>query len=138
MPVFVDSNVILDLVNNDPNWVDWSRTALEKHADQGLVGNGMVYAELCANAESPTEVDALQEAMEISILEIPRLALFRASKAHLAYRRSGGAKIAPLPDFFIGAHAEVEGFPVLTRDEGRYRTYFSSVQLICPSTWKAE
>ena len=70
--------------------------------------------------------------MELALADIPREALFLASKAHLSYRRQGGTKASPLPDFFIGAHAQVLGIPILTRDQGRYRTYFPHVALICP------
>lgn len=132
MAILVDSNVILDLVNEDPVWLEWSRSAMEEHAEAGLFANAMVYAELCCNAQSPQEVDELLNGMEIEMLEIPREALFLASKAHLSYRRRGGTKTAPLPDFFIGAHAEVLGIAILTRDPGRYRTYFPGVPLICP------
>jgi predicted nucleic acid-binding protein len=132
MPVLVDSNVILDMVNRDAVWLDWSRAALEQHTDAGLLANAMVYSELCSNAIDCEEVDALLQAMGIEMADIPRRALFLAAKAHLAYRRQGGTKTAPLPDFFIGAHAETLGIPLLTRDQGRYRTYFPHVALICP------
>lgn len=132
MPVLVDSNVILDMVNQDSVWLDWSRAALEQHAEGGLLANAMVYAELCSIANSPEDVDALLQDMEVEISDIPRRALFLASKAHLAYRRRGGTRTTGLPDFFIGAHAEVLGIPILTRDQGRYRTYFPHVALICP------
>lgn len=132
MPVFVDSNVILDLVNQDAAWLEWSRSAMEAHTGTGLLVNAMVYAELCCNAQSTSEVDKLLNGLEVRMTEIPREALFLASKAHLAYRRRGGSKTTPLPDFFIGAHAEAMGIPILTRDSGRYKTYFPGVPLICP------
>lgn len=132
MGVFVDSNIIFDLVNKDPAWLDWSRSALQQHASGKLCTNAVVYAELCTNAVSTDEVDALLNSMGIVLLELPRNALFLAAKAHLSYRRKGGTKTSPLPDFFIGAHAAVMGIPLLTRDEGRYRTYFPQVELICP------
>lgn len=132
MPVLVDTNVILDLVNEDPVWSVWSCDALERHAREGLLTNAMVYAELCCSAESTEEVDALLSAMELQWSELPRQALFLASKAHLAYRRRGGTRKNALPDFFIGAHAQVLGVPILTRDAGRYRTYFPRVPLLCP------
>ncbi len=132
MAVMVDSNVILDMVNQDPQWLDWSRAALEQHLDGGLLVNAVIYSELCSNATTSTDVDALLDDMVLTLADIPRHALFLASKAHLSYRRQGGAKTAPLPDFFIGAHAQVLGIPILTRDQGRYRTYFPHVALICP------
>jgi len=132
MPVFVDSNVILDVANQDPVWLDWSRAALEKHASKGFLVNAMIYAELCCNAEAAAEVDGLLSVMEMELAEIPREALFLASKAHLAYRRRGGSRTTGLPDFFVGAHAQVLGVPILTRDQGCYKTYFPDVVLICP------
>ena len=132
MPVLVDSNVILDMVKQDAVWLDWSRAALEQHADGGLLANAMIYAELCTGAGSSADVDNLLEGMSIEVSAIPRQALFLASKAHLAYRRQGGTRTTGLPDFFIGAHAEVLGIPILTRDQGRYKTYFPHVALISP------
>ena len=134
MPVLVDSNVILDVVSQDARFLEWSQTALEHHAASGLMANAMIYAELCCNAKSSAEVDALLDALEIKILEIPRSALFLAGQAHVAYQRRGGSRSSGLPDFFIGAHAEVTGMPLLTRDLGRYRTYFPTVTLIHPDT----
>ena len=132
MAIMVDSNVILDMVNQDPQWLDWSRSALEQHLDGGLLVNAVIYSELCSSANTAADVDALLEAMELALADIPREALFLASKAHLSYRRQGGTKASPLPDFLIGAHAQVLGIPILTRDQGRYRTYFPHVALICP------
>lgn len=132
MPVFVDSNIILDTVNRDVLWLEWSMAALEKYSAQGLMINAMVYAELSCNANSSKEVDELLTSMELQLAEIPREALFLASKAHLAYRRRGGSRTSCLPDFFVGAHAEILGIPILTRDQARYKTYFPSVTLICP------
>lgn len=132
MPVMVDSNVILDMVNQDPLWLDWSRSALEQHLDGGLLVNAVIYSELCSNATTSTDVDALLEDMALTLEDIPRQALFLASKAHVSYRRQGGTRTTGLPDFFIGAHAQVLGIPILTRDQGRYKTYFPHVALICP------
>ncbi len=130
--VFVDSNVILDMINQDPVWFDWSDRALARHADSGLVVNAMVYSELCCSAASTDEVDALLAGMAVTVADIPRAALFLASKAHLLYRRRGGARTSALPDFFIGAHAQILGMAIMTRDTGRYRTYFPQVPLISP------
>ena len=132
MPVLVDSNVILDMVKQDAVWLDWSRAALEHHADSGPLANAMIYAELCTAADSSADVDTLLESMSMEVSAIPRQALFLAAKAHLAYRRQGGTRTTGLPDFFIGAHAEVLGIPILTRDPGRYKTYFPHVALISP------
>ena len=114
MPIHVDSNVILDLVNHDPLWFDWSNSSLERHAEEGFIVNAVVYAELCLEAESADEVDALVAGMNVQMPEIPREALILASKAHLTYRRRGGSRTAGLPDFFIGAHAQVLGIAILT------------------------
>ena len=130
MPVLVDSNVILDVVTQDPLWLLWSRQALDR-AD-GLIANAMVYSELCCNANSSDEVDDLLKSLDVFLEEIPRSALFLASKAHLAYRKRGGTRTTGLPDFFIGAHAQVLGIPILTRDAGRYKAYFPTVPLISP------
>jgi predicted nucleic acid-binding protein len=132
MPILVDSNVIFDIVTRDPAWESWSSSALEQNAGQDLFVNSMVYAELCAPAKDTAEVDALLAAMELDFFDLPREALFLASHAHLAYRRRGGTRTSGLPDFFIGAHAQTLGIPILTRDKGRYATYFPSVPLICP------
>lgn len=132
MAAMVDTNLILDLVNQTPEWLNWSLTTLETHAPEGLIINPMIYSELCSNAESPGEVDELLETMDIRMVEIPREALFLASKVHLTYRRRGGSRTSGLPDFFIGAHAAVSDLTLLTRDPSRYRTYFPKVRLICP------
>lgn len=132
MPILVDRNVIHYLVNHDPHCFDWPNSALEKHAEEGFIVNAVVYAELYLEAESADQVDALAAGMNVQMPEIPREALFLASKAHLTNRRRGGSRTTGLPDFFIGAHARVLGITILTRDQGRYKTYFPSVPLICP------
>jgi predicted nucleic acid-binding protein len=130
MPIFVDSNVILDLVTQDPVWLTWSSRALQDNAPHGLLANAMIYAELCCNGGSSGEADGLLAEMDVQLAEIPRKALFAAAKAHVAYRKQGGTRTTGLPDFFIGAQAL--GVAILTRDPGRYKTYFPGVPLICP------
>ena len=132
MAIMVDTNVILDVSSQDPIWSEWSREALARNAGEEFLANAMVYAELCCNAHSSSEVDSLLDALNIQLSEMPREALFQASKAHLAYRSRGGTRRSGLPDFFIGAHAQVLGIPILTRDQARYKTYFPEVPLICP------
>ena len=132
MPIFVDSNVILDLVTQDPKWLAWSSRALRDRASEGFLANAMIYAELCCGAESFDEVDTLLKELDVQLSEIPRQALFLASKAHVTYRKQGGSRTTGLPDFFIGAHAQVLGLAILTRDPGRYKTYFPALPLICP------
>ncbi len=132
MPIMIDSNVILDITNEDPVWMEWSMNQLETHASAGFIFNPMIYAELCCNFDSTAEVDRLFTDLPATFTEIPRQALFLVSKAHLLYRARGGSRVSGLPDFFIGAHASVLGIPILTRDTARFRTYFPEVELISP------
>lgn len=132
MPLIVDTNLILDVATDDPVWGEWSDAQLTKHQEKGLIVNPVIYAELCAGAEKVSEVDALLRGLELEFRELTREALFLAAKAFLRYRRSGGTKTSPLPDFFIGAQAGDLGIGILTRDPGRYRTYFPGVELVTP------
>ncbi|WP_027058127.1 type II toxin-antitoxin system VapC family toxin [Mesorhizobium loti] len=130
---FVDANVLLDLVTDDPNWADWSIAQLEAASLNGpLLINDAVYAELAARYARIEDLDAFLEAAGLEMVAMPRAALFLAGKVFTQYRRSGGARTGVLPDFFIGAHAAVVGIPLLTRDIARYRTYFPSLSLIAP------
>lgn len=131
MAVLVDTNVIADVIFRDPRWMSWSATQISQRAEE-LVINPMIYSELCFHARSGNEVDQLVTSFGFGFLELPKSALFLAAQAFRQYRRQGGTKIAPLPDFFIGAHAATAGIPLLTRDRGRYLTYFPEVTLICP------
>ncbi len=132
MMLFVDTNVISDVIYGDRQWAEWSKARLLEF-DKGLFINALIYSELCCHAESSGEVDALVTALGLQYQELPRPALYLAAQAYREYRGRGGIKSAPLPDFFIGAHASVLGLPILTRDTGRYRTYFPKVRLICPA-----
>ena len=131
--VLVDSNVILDIITRDVTWRAWSERALSEAADQGrVVINPVVYAEISVRF---ARIEDLEDALPSSMFErepIPYEAAFLAGKVFLAYRNRGGAKHSPLPDFFIGAHAAVEGHRLLTRDASRYRTYFANLDIICP------
>ena len=131
--VLVDSNVLLDLMTEDPRWFEWSSDALARCADSSvLVINPVVYAEVSIRF---TSIEDLEEALPKSIFErrnIPWEAAFLAGKCFLRYRRAGGRKTAPLPDFFIGAHAAIEKLDLLTRDRSRYRAYFPTIRLIAP------
>jgi len=131
MRILVDTNVLADVVHNDKVWAPWAQMQLARYSN-GLVTNLMVYSELCYHAESHAEVDALLKEFGLIWDELPRQALFLASRAFQAYRQRGGTKTSPLPDFFIGAHAQIAGLPILTRDAGRYKTYFPTVPLISP------
>ena len=132
--VMIDSNVLLDILAKDPLWHSWSAMALEGVADRfRLVINAVIYSEVSVHYSRIEDLDA---ALPKSIFErelIPYEAAFLAGKSFLAYRRRGGTKQSPLPDFFIGAHAAVAGYRLLTRDAVRYRTYFPKLHLITPS-----
>jgi predicted nucleic acid-binding protein len=131
--VLVDSNVLLDVATNDPVWAEWSAQALEAAADQApLAINPLIYAEVSIGF---ARIEDVEEALPVRLYRrepLPYEAAFLAGKAFLQYRRRGGARTAPLPDFYIGAHAAVAGFQLLTRDPTRYRTYFPTVELIAP------
>ena len=129
----VDTNVLLDLVTEDPVWAAWSQAELEAAALLGpLAINDVVYAELSVRYRDIADLDAMVALAELEPLPIPRQALFLAGKAFQAYRRTGGNRVSVLPDFFIGAHAAVAGLTLITRDAGRYRTYFPSLALHTP------
>lgn len=132
--VLVDSNVLLDIATEDSTWFEWSARALAEAADRfRLVINPIIYAEVSIRF---SRIEELEKALPREILfrePISYEAAFLAGKVFLAYRRSGGTKTVPLPDFFIGAHAAVARYQLVTRDAGRYRTYFPKVPLITPS-----
>jgi predicted nucleic acid-binding protein len=131
--VLVDTNVLLDLVTHDPNWAEWSVARLEEAALAGqLLINDVVYAEMSIRYRRIEDLDAMLAEAMIEIAPTPRPALFLAGKAFQRYRAAGGTRTGVLPDFFIGAHAAVEGWQLLTRDTGRYRSYFPKVTLIAP------
>jgi predicted nucleic acid-binding protein len=133
MITLVDSNVILDLVTDDPHWSRWSAEALSRAADESsLAINPLIYAEVSIGFTTVEELEHLLPAEEFERLPLPYEAAFLAGKAFLAYRRRGGRRTAPLADFYIGAHAAVSGLRLLTRDARRYRTYFPKVELIAP------
>jgi predicted nucleic acid-binding protein len=132
--VLVDSNVLLDVMTEDPQWFSWSAQALATAAETfRLVINPIIYAEVSIRYSRIEELnDALQQTL-VAREAIPYDAAFLAGKAFLVYRQHSGAKRSPLPDFFIGAHASIAGYRLLTRDAGRYRTYFPKLPLIAPS-----
>jgi len=131
--VLIDSCVLLDLFTNDQNWANWSEKILEKYSQTNtLYINSIVYTEISIGFNNIEEVEAAILGLGIKVLELPREALFLTGKAFLEYRRNRGTKISPLPDFFIGAHAAVSNFDLITRDLARFRTYFPSVNLISP------
>lgn len=133
-PVLVDSNVLLDVATGDPVWATWSARALAQAAEHTqLVINPLIYAEVSVGFERLEELDAALPEAIYRREALPWPAGFLAGKAFLAYRRRGGTRPVPLPDFYIGAHAAIAGYRLLTRDRGRYATYFPSLGLIAPA-----
>ena len=131
--LLVDSNVLFDLFTEDPVWGDWSKSQLRAQSRiHKLAINPVIYAEVSVAFESPADFDERLGELDITLLEIPRPALFLAARAHVAYRRQGGVRAKILADFFIGAHAETTEMPVLTRDGERYRSYFPRVSVVSP------
>jgi predicted nucleic acid-binding protein len=131
--VLVDSNVILDVVTEDPRWLAWSAGRLEELAEHHvLVINPIVYGEVSIGFDRIEDVEAALPPTSFRREPLPWEAAFLAGKSFLRYRRTGGARRSPLPDFYVGAHAAVRGMPLLTRDATRYRTYFPTVTLIAP------
>ncbi|MDO9560218.1 MAG: type II toxin-antitoxin system VapC family toxin [Bradyrhizobium sp.] len=129
----VDSNILLDIFIRTPSWWEWALVQLEEAALHGpLLINDVIYAESSVRFQSIDEFDGALVVAGITVASIPRKALFLAGKAFARYRAAGGTRTGVLPDFFIGAHAEIEGLPLLTRDAQRYRHYFPSVMLIAP------
>ena len=132
--MLLDTNVILDVVQDDPVWGEWSQGQLDAWAARDELGiNAVIYAELSIAYLRIEELEDTVHTAGLRFLEIPREALFLAGKAFLAYRKKGGTRTGVLPDFFIGAHAAVMGLPLLTREAARYRTYFPGVALITPA-----
>lgn len=129
----VDANVLLDIVTVDEPWRTWSLEALRVASDEGGIAiNPIIYAEVSAGFAGMRECDEAFPKERFERLELPWPAAFLAGKAYVEYRRAGGARRSPLPDFFIGAHATVGGLRLLTRDARRYATYFPNVPLIAP------
>ena len=133
--ILIDSCVVTDLANPESTWFEWSAAQLER-LDQynTLLINPIIYTECSVGFEHIEEVEALFCHLGFVIREIPKEALFLAGKAFLQYKKRQGEKNNVLPDFFIGAHAAVSGFQLMTRDKGRFSTYFPSVELIMPDT----
>ena len=131
--VIVDTNVLLDVVSGNPTWLPWSAAQmLTLSRVHELVINPIIYAELSVSFQSVAEVDESLERMNLTLKDLPTEVAFFAGRAFLQYRRSGGTRTNVLPDFFIGAHAQVLGASLLTRDTRRYSTYFPTVPLITP------
>jgi predicted nucleic acid-binding protein len=129
----VDSNVLIDITVKDPRWLPWSREAFIDAIEEGpVLVDQIVFAEVSIGYPTPEECEWALDAQGIERVPMPWPAAFLAGRAFAAYRQRRGPKLAPLPDFFIGAHAAVAGLRLLTRDPSRYRTYFPTVELIAP------
>jgi predicted nucleic acid-binding protein len=133
MAILVDSSVILDILTEDENWFAWSAETLADCAKSNILAvNPIIYAEVSIGFEKVEELDAALPLNYFRRLPLPWEAAFLAGKCFLDYRRKGGLKRSPLPDFYIGAHAEVSGMTLLTRDFSRYHTYFPDLRIIAP------
>jgi len=131
----VDTNVLIDVLSDDPNWRAWSVNRLEQRSSQGpLFINDVIYAELSSRFSTEDLLDRKVSELNVVLQRMPKHALFLAGHAYERYRRTGGTRSGVLPDFFIGAHAQVTRWPLLTRDVRRYRIYFPDVELITPNT----
>lgn len=130
----IDTNVIIDAADPDSEWYTWSAPALIRATNDGEVFiNPIIYAELAGYADSEEQIESILSDLLLERADLPWKAAFIAGRAFVAYRRNGGVRTAPLPDFYIGAHAQVAGFVLLTRDARRYRSYFPEISLIAPA-----
>ena len=135
----VDSCVLLDVITGDERWADWSAAQIAAAVDAGrVVINPLIYAEVSVGYQTIEELEEMLPAGDYEREPLPYLAGFAAGKAFVRYRRSGGDKRSPMPDFYIGAHAAVAGYRLLTRDVQRYRTYFPTIDIIAPPPAGAE
>jgi predicted nucleic acid-binding protein len=131
--LLVDTNVLVDVLQNDPQWADWSIAQMRAQSSlHALVINPIIYAEVSLSFSTIEALDDVVGTLALELREIPRPALFLAAKAFAQYRRRGGSKLQVLPDFFIGAHAAVEGWPLLTRDARRFKTFFPTLEVLAP------
>ena len=129
----VDTNVFVDLLKSDPEWMTWSAQMLGQARQRGpVMTNWVVYAELHTHDTAGPHIDHLLAGLSVSLVDIDRTAAQQAAQAFRTYRQRGGTKTGVLPDFFIGAHAQAQGWTLLTRDAGRYRTYFPELTVVCP------
>jgi predicted nucleic acid-binding protein len=134
MPTILDSNVLLDLIQRDPVWYSWSAERLAHSRDNGLCINAVVFAECAAGYTSRVEFHNVLRQVGVDFENIPEDAAYLAGRTHLEYRKRGGLRLRTLPDFFIGAHASVRDFTLVTRDPAIYRGYFPKLDIIAPDT----
>ena len=133
MTILVDSSVILDIFTEDPRWFDWSSSALSRCSEREVLAiNPIIYGEVSLRFDTIEDLESSLPAEYLKRLALPWEAAFLAGKCFLTYRRAGGLKKAPLPDFYIGAHAAVARMTLLTRDPTRFRTYFPTLSLVHP------
>jgi predicted nucleic acid-binding protein len=133
--IFVDSNVILDLFEDDRTWAEWSESMLNRYSmTHALYINPIIYTEVSIGFERIEELERAMTSCGFQLLQMPKEALFLAGKTYGRYKKQKGMKLSPLPDFFIGAHAAVLGLDLITRDVSRYKTYFPTVNLIAPES----
>jgi len=130
--ILVDTNVFVDVIHTDPIWLEWSLRELSKAKRGAILTNVVVYAELHTHDTAGPHIDAFLEKLGVQVMDVSRPAARLAAQAFITYRQRGGTKTGVLPDFFIGAHAVTDGHKLLTRDAGRYKTYFPKIKLICP------
>ena len=131
--MLVETNILIDVVSDDPHWADWSIHQLRVQSKIHVLSiNPIIYSELSSAFSKIEELDDVLQTMGLKFVQIPKPALFLAAKAFLMYQKKGGNKHNVLGDFFVGAHAAVSRLPVLTRDAQRYQTYFPSVELVSP------
>ncbi len=132
--MLVDTNVLIDVLNNEPRWADWSIHQLRVQSKiHVLTINPIIYSELSCAFSKIEDLDDVVQVMGLKYAQLPRPALFLAAKAFQVYRKKGGTKNNILGDFFVGAHASVSRLPDLTRDIQRSKTYFASVHLVSPN-----
>jgi len=133
--IFVDSNVILDLFEDDRTWTEWSESMLNRYSmTHTLYINPIIYTEVSIGFERIEELERAMTGCGFQLIQIPKEALFLAGKIYVRYKKQKGMKLSPLPDFFIGAHAAVLGLDLITRDVSRYKTYFPTVNVIAPES----
>jgi predicted nucleic acid-binding protein len=131
--LLVDTNVLVDVLQDDPQWADWSIRQMRAQASiHQLAINPVIYAEISLSFSTLEALEGVVTTLGLEVREVPRAALFLAARAFAQYRKRGGSRLQVLPDFFIGAHAAVEGWPLLTRDANRFRTYFPTLQVVAP------
>lgn len=131
--ILVDSNIWIDLIQEDPVWLDWSLAQVQRvRSQQRAVINPVIYAELAPTYDDPAALDKFLSMAKATMKPLSRAAAYKAGRAFLSYRQKRGTKTGVLPDFFIGAQAQTEGWTILTRDVARYATYFPGVKLISP------